>query len=144
MAPDYVFGTIGAHSYHSTLVPCFVSLRGSTYPGITQVMIVFGSSMTCFLFQLQIILSIVSQRATTGITRLVNWLGSSTVCYRRSNKDLHCLLWRSGMMMCCQITPNFLQLLMGSLWPGHECWQLSTRLGFHIRNENFNVMPVGF
>ena len=65
MAPDYVFRTIGAHSYHSTLVPCFVSLRGSTYHGIIQVMIGFGSSMTCFLFQLQIILSIVRQRATT-------------------------------------------------------------------------------
>ena len=132
MAPDYVFRTIGAHSYHSTLVPSFVSLRGSTYHGIIQVMIGFGSSMTCFLFQLQIILSIVRQRATTGITRLVNWLGSSNVCYGRSSKGLHCLLWSSGMIMCNQITPNFLQVLMGSFWPGHECWQLSTRLGGNI------------
>ena len=120
-----------------TLVPfhigsMFLSLRGSTYHGIIQVMIGFGSSMTCFLFQLQIFLSIVRQRATTGITRLVNWLSSSTVCYRRSSKDLRCLLWSSGMTMCCQITPNLLQLLMRSFWPGHECWQLSTRLGVHI------------
>ena len=129
MAQDYVFRTTGAHSYHSTLVPFFVSLRGSTYRGIIRVMIGFGSSTTCVLFQLQIILSIVKQQATTGITRLVNWLGSSTVCYRRSRKGLHCLSWSSGMTMCSQITPNLLQLLMGSFWPGHGCWQLSNRLG---------------
>ena len=61
------------------------------YHGIIQIMIGFGSSKTCVLFQLRIILSIVRQRVTTGITRLVNWLGSSTVCYRRSSKGLHCL-----------------------------------------------------
>ena len=70
-------------NYRSPLVPfhigsMFLSFRGSTYHGIIQVMIGFGSTMTYFLFQLQIILSIVRQRATTGITRLVNWLGSST------------------------------------------------------------------
>ena len=105
-------------NYRSALVPfhigsMFLSLRGSIYHGIIQVIIGFGSSMTCFLFQLQIILSIVRQRATTGITRLVNCLGSSTLCYRRSSKDLRCLLWSSGMTVCCQITPNLLQLLMG-------------------------------
>ena len=59
----------------------------------------FGSSLTCVLFQLQIIFSLVKQQATTGITSLVNWLRSSTVCCRRSSKDLHCLLWSSGMTM---------------------------------------------
>ena len=87
-----------------------------------------------FIIVCPVSLSIVRQRATTGITRLVNWLGSSTVCYRRTSKDLRCLLllWSSGMTMSCQITPNLLQLLMGSFWPGHECWQFSTRLGVHI------------
>ena len=104
--------------YRSTLVPFHISsmfrfLQRCTQHGIMRVMVVFGSSMTCVLFQLQIILSIVKQQVTTGITRLVNWLGSSTVCCRRSSKDLNCLLWSSGMTMCCQITPNFLQLLMG-------------------------------
>ena len=42
--------------------------------------------MTCVLFQLELILSIVKQRATTGITLLVNWLDSYTVCYRMSSK----------------------------------------------------------
>ena len=112
--------------------------------GIRWVIVGFGSSMTCVLFQLQIFLSIVKQRATTGITYLVNWLDSSTVCYRRSNKGLHCLLWSNGMTMCCQIIPNFLQLLMESFWPGHGCWQLSTRLGVHIWSENSNETPVSF
>ena len=119
--------------YRSTLVPLHVGsmfrfLQGSSQHGIMRVMVVFGSSMSCVLIQLRIILSIVKQRATTGITLLVNWLDSSTVCYRRSSKDLRCLLWSSGMTMCCQITPNFLQLLMGSFWPRQECWHLSTRL----------------
>ena len=40
-------------NYRSTLVPfhigsMFLSLRGSTYHGLTQVMVGFGSSMTCF------------------------------------------------------------------------------------------------
>ena len=48
------------------------------------------------------------------------------------------------MSMCCQITPNFLQLLMESFWRGHGCWQLSTSLGVHICSENFNVTPVDF
>ena len=97
-----------------------------------------------FLFQLQIISSIVKQPMTTGTTRLLNWLDPSTVCYRRSSKDLHCLLWSSGMTMCCQTTPNFLQLLVGSFWPAHRCWQLSKRLGAYIWTENSNVTPVDF
>ena len=104
----------------------------STRLGMMWAIVGFGSSMRCVLFQLQIILSIVKQQLTTGITRLVNWLDSSTVCYRRSSKDPHSLLWSSGMTMCCQITPNSLQSLMGSFWPGHGCWQLSTRLRVHI------------
>ena len=133
----------------STLVPfhiasmfCFLASVRSTwhYVGDNR----FGSSLTCVLFQLQIILSIVKQQATTGITRLVKWLDSSTVCYRRSSKGLHCLLWSSGMTMCCQITPNFLQLLMGNFWPGLGCWQLSTRLGVPTWSGKFNVMPVDF
>ena len=48
-----------------------------------------------------------------GYPRLVNWLGSSTLCYRRSSKGLLCLLLSNGMTMCCQFTPNLLQLLMG-------------------------------
>ena len=133
----------------STLVPFHIGsmfrfLQGSAQHGIMRVMVGFGSSMTCVPFQLQIILSIVKQQVITGITRLVNWLGSTTVCCRRSSKDLHCLLWSSGMTMCCQKTPNFLQLLMASFWPGHGCWQLSTRLGFHICSENSNATPVDF
>ena len=116
----------------------------ATRHGIMWVIVGFGSSMTCVLFQLQIILSIVKQRATTGITRLVNWLDSSSVCYRRSSKDLHCLLWSNGMTMCCQITPNFLQLLMESFWPGHGCWQLLTRLEVHIWSGNSNETAVDF
>ena len=123
--------------YRSTLVPLlFVSmfrfLQGSSQHGIMRMMVVFGSSMTCVLFQLRIFLSTVKQQVTTGITRLVNWLGSSFVCYRRSSKGLRCLLWSNGMTMCCQITPNLFQLLMGSFWLGHGCWQLSTRLGVRI------------
>ena len=112
--------------FRSTLVPFHIGsmlrfLQASTHHGIMRVTVGFGSSVTCVLFQLQIILSIVKQQVTTGITRLVNWLGSSTVCCRRSSKDLHCLFWSSGMTMCCQITPNFLQLLMGSFCPAHGC-----------------------
>ena len=123
--------------YRSTLVPLhfgsmFRFLQGSSQHGIMRVMVVFGPSMTCVLSQLRIILSTVKQQATTGITRLVNWLGSSTNCYRRSSKGLRCLLWSNGMTMCCQITPNLLQLLMGSFWPRHRYWQLSTRLGVRI------------
>ena len=116
----------------------------STRHGIMWVIVGFGSSMTCVLFQLQLILSIVKQQVTRGITRLVNWLDSSTVCYRRSSKDLHCLLWSNGMTMCCQITPNFFQLLMESFWPRRPCWQLSTRLGVHIWSGNSNETPVDF
>ena len=135
--------------YRSTLVPFHIGsmfrfLQGSSQHGLMRVMVVFGSSMTCVLFQLRINLSTVKQPATTGITRFVNWLDSSTVCYRRSSKGLRCLLWSNGMTMCCQITPSSLQLLMGSFWPGHGCWQLSTRLGVHICSENFNVTPVDF
>ena len=108
------------------------------------VIVGFGSSMTCVLFQLRISLFIVKQWAITGVTRLVNWLDSSTVCYRRLSKDLHCLLWSSGMFMYCQITPNFLLLLMENFWPGHGCWQLSTRLGARIWSESSSEMPVGF
>ena len=60
----------------------------STRHGILWVIVGFGSSMTCVLFQVRIILSIFKQRATTGIPRLVNWLDSSTVCYRISSKDV--------------------------------------------------------
>ena len=74
---------------------------------------------------------------TTGNTRLVNWLGSSTVCYRRSSRDPLCSLWSSGMNMCCPITPSFFQFLMGSFWPGHGCWQLSTRLGVRTFKREF-------
>ena len=56
-----------------------------------------------FLFQLPIISSIVKQQKTTGTTRLGNWRGSSTVCYRRSRLDPLCRLWSSGMNMCCPI-----------------------------------------
>ena len=108
------------------------------------VIVGFGSSVTCVLFQLRISLCIVKQRATTVITRLVNWLGSSIVCYRRSSKDFHCLLWSSGMIMCCQITPNSLLLLMENFWPGHGCWQLSTRLEARIWSESSNEMPGDF
>ena len=104
----------------------------------------FGSSVTCVLFQLRIILCIVKQRATTGITRLMKWLGSSIVCYKRSSKDLHFLLWSSGRIMCCQITPNFLFLLMESFWPGRGRWELPTRLGAHSGNESSGETPVGF
>ena len=114
------------HFCRSALVPfhidsmfCFYQM--STRHGIMWVIVGFGSSMICVLFQLEIILSIVKQRVTTVITRLVNWLDSSTVCYRRLSKDLHCLLWSNGMTLCCQITPNFLQMLMESFWPGHGC-----------------------
>ena len=120
---------------HTRTIPHWLQipfLQGSTQHGIMRVMVGLGSSMTRVLFQLQTILSIVKQRATTGITRLVNWLDSSSVCYRRSSKGLHCLLWSNGMTMCCQITPKFPQLLMESFWPGHGCWQLSTRLIIHI------------
>ena len=120
--------------YRSTLVPFHISSmfrfpQVSSQHGKMRVMVVFGPSMTCVLFQLRIILSTVKQQVTTSVTRLVNWLGSPTVCYRRSSKGLRCLLWSNGMTMCCQITSNLLQLLMGSFLPGHECWQLSTRLG---------------
>ena len=135
--------------YRSTLVLIHISsmfcfLQGSSQHGIMRVMVGFGSSMTCVLFHLQISLSIVKQQVTTGITHLVSWLGSSTACCGRSSKDLHCLLWSSGMTMCCQITPNFLQLLIGSFWPGNGCWKPSTRLGVHICSENSNVTPVDF
>ena len=96
------------------------------------------------LFLLQIISSIVKQQMTTVTTRLVNWRGSSTVCYRRSSRDPLCRLWSSGMNICCPITPSFLQILIGSFWPGHGFWQLSTRLGVHTWSGNSNVMPVDF
>ena len=51
---------------------------------------------------------------TTGTTRLVNWLGSCTLCYRRSSRGPLCRLWTSGMNMCCPITPSFLQFLIGT------------------------------
>ena len=79
-----------------------------------------------------------------GYHTLVNWLGSSTVCYRRSSRGPLCRLWSSGTNMFCPITPSFLQFLMGSFWPGHRCWQLSTRLGVHTWSGNSNVMPVDF
>ena len=73
--------------YRSTLVPfhigsmfCFCSVWRCA--GDKR----FGSSLLCGLFHLQITLSILKQEFTTGITRLRNWLDSSTVCYRRSSK----------------------------------------------------------
>ena len=96
------------------------------------------------MFSVSVATNFVKQRATANITRLMNWLDSSTVCYRRSSKDLHCLLWSNGMTMCCQITPKFLQLLMESFWPEHGCWQLSTRLGVHNWGRNSSETPVDF
>ena len=128
VAPDYVCKFIGAHPYRSAFVPCLLA-GGICHCSRTQSMSPCLWHM--FLFQLQIISSIVKQQKTTGTTRLVNWLGSSTVCYRRSNIDLLCHLWSSGTNMCCPITPTLLQFLMGSFWPGHGCWRLSTRLGVH-------------
>ena len=56
--------------YRSTLVPFHIGsmfrfLQGSSQHGIMRVMVVFGSSMTCVLFQLQIVLTTVNcQRAS--------------------------------------------------------------------------------
>ena len=126
--------------------PCFLSFNGwlLDHSNLWVMIIVLHCPWYMFLFQLQIILSTVKQWATTGITCSVNWLGSSIVCYRRSSKGFHCLLWSSGMIMCCQITPSFLLSLLESFWPGHGCWQLSTRLGAHIWSESFSGTPVGF
>ena len=69
--------------YGSTLVPfhigsmfCFLASVRSIWHCVGDNR--FGSSLTCVLFQLQIFLSAVKQQASTGITSLVNWLGSST------------------------------------------------------------------
>ena len=49
-----------------------------------------------------------------GTTHLASWLASSNAFCRKSNKELHCLLWSSGTNMCWPITQNFLLLQMES------------------------------
>ena len=141
MAPDYVCKFIVAHSFYSALVPCLLAGEICHW---SRAQSMSPCLWYMFLFQLQIISSIVKQQMITGTTHLVSWLGSSTVCYRRSSRDPLCRLWSSGMNVCCPITPSFLQFLMGSFWPGHGCWQLSTRLGVRTWSGNFNVMSVDF
>ena len=63
--------------YRSTLVPfhigfmlCFSATVRLVWHCVADAR--FGSSLTCVLFQLQVILPTVKQQATTRITRLVN------------------------------------------------------------------------
>ena len=74
--------------YRSALVPfhigsmfCFPASIHSTCHDVSDSQFWVAYDM-CSVSVLQIILSFVKQQATTGITHLVNWLDSSTVCYR--------------------------------------------------------------
>ena len=95
-----------------------------------------------FLFQLSTVSFIPRQRAITGTTPLANWLAPFIVFYRRSNKELHCLLWSSGTNTCWRISQIFLLLHMESSCAWRECWQLSKRLGVLIWERSSNETPV--
>ena len=49
-------------------------------------------------------------RMTASTPLLANWLASSTASFRRSSKDLRCILWSSGIIMCKRIIPCCPQL----------------------------------